>query len=132
MLDESRSVFLKSDSTGSQAAIALQQFRERLAEVRALFQYGMSQRDITQRNLDSLERELREMIGNIDRSPGIKNLLSSADAAQDALQEVIMCLNLAVDLLGMQITPKRRELLYQKYREISKCLSLAIKRLQPK
>ncbi|HET9999434.1 MAG TPA: hypothetical protein VFQ36_00990 [Ktedonobacteraceae bacterium] len=132
MLDESRFVFLKSDSTGSQAAITLQHFRERLIEVRALFQYGMSQRDITQRNLVSLEKELRGMIGSIDRSSNMKNLLISADASQEALQEVITRLNLAADLLDMQITPKRREMLYQKYREISKSLTLAIQRLQSK
>jgi hypothetical protein len=132
MLDESRFVFLKSDSTGSQAATTLLQFRERLEEMRTLFHHGMSLRSITQRNLSSLEKELREMIGDIDRSSSIKGLLLSADAAQDALQLVIIDLNLAEDLLEMQVTPKRRELLYQKYRVISKYLSLAIERLQPK
>lgn len=132
MLDESRFVFLKSDSTGSQAATILWQFRERLGEMRTLFHYGMSPRDITQRNLSSLETELREMIGEIDRSSSIKDLLLSADAAQDALQQVIMSLNLSADLLEMQVTPKRREQLYQKYREISKHLSSAIERLQIK
>lgn len=132
MLDESRFAFLRSDSTGSQAATTLQQFRERLEEVRTLFQYAMSHRDITQRNLISLETELRAIIGSIERSPDVRSLLPSTDAAVNALQRVIMGLNLATDLLEMQKTPKRREMLYQKYQDISKNLNLAIKSLQSK
>jgi len=132
MLGEAHSLFLKSDSTGSQAATTLIQFREKLTKMRTLFLYGMSQRDITQRNLSSLELELRDMMGDIDRSSSIKDLLLSPNAAQSALQQVIMHINLAITLLEMPVTYKRREQLYQKYQEITSYLYEAIERLQAK
>ena len=135
MKDASNFIFKSGDTEGSREALTLKRYRERLEKMRTLFLFEKSAREITTMNISSLERELRDMIGGIDRLrgvPGIKKLLSSPDAVQAKLQRVIICLNLASDLLEMQITPRRREMLYQRYEEIPPLLSETMDLLTPK
>ena len=135
MRDASNFIFKSGDTEGSQEALTLKRYREKLEKMRTLFLFEKSAREITTMNISSLERELRDLIGGIDRLrgvAGIKKLLTSPDAVQAKLQRVIICLNLASDLLEMQITPRRREMLYQRYEEIPPLLSEAIDLLTPK
>lgn len=130
MLYESPFISLMADSTGSQAVIALDQIVSKLAAIRTLFDYGMSPREITQKNLVSLETDLRDIQKEITTSPGIKSLLWSTDAPLESLRGAIIKLNLAADVFDMTTTLKRREQLYQYYIDISNHLSQAIDYLQ--
>lgn len=130
MLYESPFTSLMADSTGSQASIALEQIVLKLTAIRTPFDYGMSPREITQKNLISLEADLREIHKEITTSPSIKGLLRSVYPPLEALSGAITRMNLAADVFDMTTTLKRREQLYQYYREIYHYLSQAIEYLQ--
>lgn len=85
--------------------------------------------DITQRNVQTIDRDLRDIIKGIEKLRNlayIHYLLRSIDALQSFLTEIIMNLSLISDLLELATTPKRRELLYQRISELPHLFARAI------
>ena len=121
---------LMADSTGSQAALArLFRIIKKLEGMRTLIHYEMSQQDITQQNLRSLEKDLRDILKEFDKSRDMRSLLMPADLALEALDKARINLNLAADALGMRQTLRIRQQLYQYYKEICKYLNIAIEHM---
>lgn len=126
--------FIYEESGGpydSEEARALRGYKNKLEMMRKMFlsEPDVNVRKLTSINIDMLIRDLRSIVGGIEglrRSPHIKKLLPSPDAAQTRIRRVITCFLFIADLLEMGKTPRNRELLYQKYEELPELISEAI------
>jgi hypothetical protein len=119
-----------SDPRDSPEGQVILGFRGQLETMRDLFSYGLDFRNITKRNIDSWDRELREIVKGIKKlrnAPRINELLVSCDAVEEMIWSVIRNLYVASDILQKKImTIKDKQILYQKFRECPGFLSEAI------
>jgi len=118
------------DPRASPAAQALLGYKHRLKSLRDMFLYEVDYREITKRNIDKWEKELRDIVGGIKRlrdAPHISILLISCDGVQAMIWKAINNLYIASDILQKKNpTVKDRQTLYQKFRECPEYLSEAI------
>lgn len=113
----------------SPEAQVLRRYKNSLESMRNLFLFQMNLRTITQLNIDSFEKELRDIVKGVEMlrdTPHIDELLVSVDAVQTHIWAAIKNLYLASDLLEGRHTPRGRELLYQKFGELPGILYNAI------
>lgn len=117
-------------------------WKARLLSIRELFHFGMSHREISKENLNSMEKELRDLVGNIDKlrqtseTKEIKRYLSaSPQALCSDLKQVIWRLNFAMDILDESdkldkpFDLSHRERLYELYDEIPGFLEQATEKI---
>lgn len=123
-------LFEQPDGTrNSPEAQVLRRYKNSLESMRNLFLFQMNLRTITQLNIDSFEKELRDIVKGVEMlrdTPHIDELLVSVDAVQTHIWAAIKNLYLASDLLEGRHTPRGRELLYQKFGELPGILYNAI------
>jgi hypothetical protein len=104
----------------------LQGYKRQLEAMRDLFLYRIDYRSISKRNIDTWDRELRRIIGGIQKlRPRVDELLNSADAIQTNIRRVINTLYEASDILEGKNNGDS-EPLYQKFTKCSGFLQYAI------
>ena len=109
----------------------LSRYSEQIAAMHNLLGGEMNLRELTQKNVDMLEKDLRKIILSLRKSSEIKILIPSPEALEESIWNAIYNLYLASDILDkVRHTHKDRELLYQKFRECAKHLSEALECLQ--
>jgi len=119
--------FLRSDSVEAQAAKTLSRCREQLKAISKVFDYQMSPRDISLKNLTTSEQIVREILAELDDSPYICSLLRSSEEVRANLHQVIDNLCTAADTYEWPKTNRNRsKTLYSCYREVYRCIYLAL------
>jgi hypothetical protein len=106
--------------------------QSKLKSMRTLILYEMSQSEITKVNIGMLERDLSDIIKELDqllRVPNIDEFQSSLSEVQSSVRMARRCLLVASDLCGKARTPRYMDALYQKYDEFCDCLDDAIELL---
>lgn len=109
--------------TGSQTAAILAEIRKCVNAMWTLFNYRWCPRELSQTNLLLLDTELRSFLEQFVKYPELADLLSSADAVQDALQEMISKVNFAADTFDLPSFLEKRAQLYNAYIDIFECIS---------
>jgi hypothetical protein len=117
------------DSTHSQI---LHNCQSRLEGMRAMVLFDMSQSEITRVNIEMLERDLSDIIKQLDRLrrvPNIDEFHSSLGEVQSSIRIARRCLLVASGLCEKAHTPRYMDALYQKYDEFCDYLDEAIEQL---
>ena len=120
------------DSQDSSYAKTLHNYQSRLESMRALVLVDMSQPEITQVNIGTLERDLSDIIGGLDRLRRIPDIDDFYPSLGEVLSNVRLarrCLNIASGLREKASSLRYMEALYQKYDEFCDCLYEAIELL---
>lgn len=115
-----------SDPGSSPEGNILRGYKKQLEAMRDLFLYRIDYRNISKTNIDTWEKELRDIIGGIQKLRShADELLISADAIQANIRMVINTLYEASDILEGK-NYNDGEPLYQKFTKCSGFLQKAI------
>jgi PHP family Zn ribbon phosphoesterase len=120
------------DSLDPSLARTLHNCQSRLERMRALVLYEMNQSEITKVNIGMLERDISDIIKELDRLlrvPNIDKLNPSLTDVQSTVRVARKCLHVASGLCEKAHTPRYLDALYQKYDEFCDCLDDAIELL---
>lgn len=97
--------------------------------MRNMILHQISHTKITQNTMDTLERDLSEIIGGIDKlryASDIDEVLSSRDGLLTKVRSARMCLNVAFSICERANTLRNIEALYKKFDEFADLLLDAI------